>query len=89
MKHERCRLNPNQYIAHYADKLGRLAINTALTIKHEVSPPKPDPYHDDDFRELNDFRPRNVGVMGKEIDSERSELVSLDDETAVIKDSRR
>lgn len=40
MKHERCRLNPNQYIAHYADKLGRLAINTALTIKHEVSPPK-------------------------------------------------
>lgn len=41
MNHERCRLNPNQLVAHYADKLGRLAINTALTIRHEVSPPKP------------------------------------------------
>lgn len=86
MKHERCRLNPNQYIAHYADKLGRLAINTALTIKHEVSPPKPvAPIVDEDFRELNDTRPRNVGTPPPREDSE---LVIID-ETAVIKDSRR
>lgn len=60
MNHERCRLKP---IQRYAENIGRLAINTALTIKHEVSPPKPEaPTVEDDFRELNDFRPRNVGT---------------------------
>lgn len=42
--HERCRIpNYNRYIAHYGQKLGALAVNTALVIKHEVFPPKLDP----------------------------------------------
>lgn len=42
MNHERCRINPNQYIRQYTERLGALAINTALVIKHEINPPKPD-----------------------------------------------
>lgn len=42
--HERCRIpNYNKYIAQYGQKLGALAVNTALVVKHEVFPPKPDP----------------------------------------------
>lgn len=42
MNHERCRIQPNQFIAHYGQKLGALAINTARVIKHEISPPQPE-----------------------------------------------
>ena len=42
MNHERCRLNPNKYIKEYGQRLGALAVNTALTVKHEVFPPKPE-----------------------------------------------
>lgn len=69
-KHERCQYNPNQYVKHYAERLGRLAVNTALTVKHEVWPPKPE-------APIQEPLPN--------FPKEDSELVILDDENAVIR----
>ena len=41
-KHERCPHSPNQYVKHYAQRLGSFALNTAQVIQHEVWPPKPE-----------------------------------------------
>ena len=40
MNHERCRIQPNQFIAHYGQKLGSLAVNTIKTVAHEINPPR-------------------------------------------------